>query len=267
VNDSPLFSIVTVCLNAEAHMAEAMESVLGQSCDDYEYLVADGASSDRTLDIVRECEPRFGGRMAWVSEPDDGLYDAMNRAVSRARGRYVQFLGSDDRLRPGALAAVAQVLQAAEQPDIVCGGTHVFSPDRAWDELPRRVVRRGLPARAPASHQSVFVRREAIQAAGGFDERYRIAADYDLYLRLVEGGASEVLIDEILSEFRLGGASSRSARATAREYRAVRVAHGASATVEAVVMVKSIAASYAVAGWARVFGDASEAAKSGEPLR
>jgi len=253
VSDHPLFSIVTVCLNAGADIAEAIESVLEQGCSDYEYLVVDGGSSDGTIGVLEEYDPRFGGRLHWVSEHDDGLYDAMNKGLALTRGDYVGFLGADDRLRPGALDAVARTLSTIPHPDIVCGATRVCGPTGTWDETPRRVVRRGLPARAPASHQSTFVRRETIVKAGGFDPRFRIAADYDLYLRLVEAGATETLVDDVLSDFRLGGVSSRDGRATARDYRDVRVAHGANPAVEELVMVRSAAATAAFALWMRVF--------------
>lgn len=257
----PLFSIITVCLNAEVHISEALESVLAQSFGDYELIVADGGSTDGTLGILGASEPRFGGRMNWLSERDDGIYDAMNRVLDRATGEYVEFLGADDRLRPGALAAVANALGSTPRPDIVCGATHVFGPNAEWDEPARRKIRRGLTQRAPAGHQSTFVRREVIQAAGGFDQRFRIAADYDLYLRLVEAGRTERLLDEALSEFRLGGVSSRSARATAREYRDVRVAHGANPVVEELVMLKSAAAATAFAVWMRLFHRAPREAR------
>jgi glycosyltransferase involved in cell wall biosynthesis len=253
VSDHPLFSIVTVCLNAGTDIVEAIESVLEQGCSDFEYLVIDGGSSDGTLGVLEDFDPRFGGRLHWVSERDDGLYDAMNKGLVLARGDYVGFLGADDRLRPGALDAVARALSTIPRPDIVCGATRVSGPTGTWDEPPRRVVRRGLPARAPASHQSTFVRREAIADAGGFDPRFRIAADYDLYLRLVEAGATEALVDNILSDFRLGGVSSRDGRATARDYRDVRVAHGANPTVEKLVMVRAAAAAAVFALWMRVF--------------
>lgn len=261
MSDHPQFSIVTVCLNAEAHIAAAIESVLAQSSADYEYIVVDGGSTDGTLHVLRAYGQRFGGRMRWVSESDDGLYDAMNEGLALASGEYVEFLGADDRMRPGALDTVARALDTAPRPDIVCGATHVFGATGSRDEMPRRVIRRGLPARVPASHQSTFIRREAIRDAGEFDLRFRIAADYDLYLRLVEAGRTETLITDVLSEFRLGGASSRSAWATAREYRDVRVAHGANPVVEEMVALKSAAATTAFAAWMRVFGRAPRQAR------
>ena len=249
----PLFSIVTVCLDAEAHIALALDSVLNQTSDDYEYVIADGGSTDGTLDILRAYEPRFGGRMKWLSEPDGGLYDAMNRALGRACGEYVGFVGADDRLLPRALEAVVRVVGAVPRPDIVCGGTHVVGENGSWDEAPVREDRCGLPVRIPASHQSTFVRRDALEAVGGFDLRFGIAADYDQYLSLIEGGRSETLVGDVLSEFHLGGVSSRSALATAREYRDARVAHGANPAIEGLVMLKSAAAATAFATWMRIF--------------
>jgi len=262
VSDHPLFSILTVCLNADADIAGAIESVLAQGCADYEYLVVDGGSTDGTVGVLREYDSRFGGRLRWVSEHDDGLYDAMNKGLALARGEYVAFLGADDRLRPGALDAVAHALEAVPLPDIVCGATHVFGPTGTRDEAPHRVVRRGLPARVPASHQSTFIRREALQAAGGFDLRFRIAADYDLYLRLVEAGRAEAFVDDVLSDFRLGGVSSRSARATARDYRDVRISHGENPAIEELVMLRSVAAATAFATWMRLFHRAPGRARS-----
>jgi len=267
VSDHPLFSIVTVCLNAETHIAAAVESVRAQDRADYEYLVVDGGSKDGTIDVLRTYESRFDGRLQWVSEPDHGLYDAMNKGLALAHGEYVGFLGADDHLRPGALGAVARALSAVPRPDIVFGATHVFGPSGVWDETPRRVTRRGLPARVPASHQSTFVRRAAIETVGGFDQRFGIAADYDLYLRLVAAGGTEVFVDDVLSEFRLGGASSRSARATAREYRDIRVAHGANRAIEELVMLKSAAAATAFAAWMRLFHRAPAWAPGPRTLR
>jgi glycosyltransferase involved in cell wall biosynthesis len=232
-------------------LAEALDSVLAQEFSDYEYVVVDGGSTDTTLDILRAYEPRFAGRLSWTSGPDSGLFDAMNKALPLAVGDYLQYLGADDRLAPGALSAVARALDASPRPDIVCGAVHVFGPNGSWDESASHKIRRGLPQRAPSRHQSIFVRREAIIAAGGFDLRFRICADYELYLRLVEAGCTETLIAETLSDFRLGGVSSTDALATARDYRDARIAHGANPLVEELVSLKSALAAKVFALWKR----------------
>jgi len=248
---APPFTVATVCLNAEADMARALDSVLAQSLTDYEFVVQDGGSTDSTLRILREYESRFEGRLSWVSAPDAGLYDAMNKALERATGEFIVFLGADDRLAPDALETVERIL--AETPaDIVCGATRVVGDGMAWDESPRSFAEHRIPKRAPARHQSIFVRREAIRALGGFSLDFPIAADYDLYLRLKEGGATEVLTRRTLSEFGLGGVSSRNAAQTAEDYRAVRVAHGANPALQRVVAVKSVFAVSVMRVWLRL---------------
>ncbi len=238
-----LCSIITVSLNAERHIAEALESVLVQAPGTYEMIVVDGVSTDATLEIVRGLEPEFDGRLTLRSERDSGLYDAMNKGLSMARGRYVAYLGADDCLAPGALAAVERAAAPDGWPEIVCGATRVFSATDSWVEPPHSFAHRRMPKRAPTRHQSMFVSRELSTRVGGFDTAYRIAADYELYLRLVEAGARELLLAETLSEFRLGGVSSVNALRTAREYRDVRVAHGASRLGQQAVMLKSVLAS------------------------
>ncbi|MCG2807777.1 MAG: glycosyltransferase [Coriobacteriia bacterium] len=252
--DSPLFSVAIVCLNAAEHLAEALESVLAQRFSDFELVLVDGGSVDSTLEIVRSHEPRFIGRMRWISEPDDGIYSAMNKALGMATGRYIVYLGADDRLALDALASVAEAIADEAEPDIVCGGVRVFGRGMGWTERPKLVMRRGLPKSAPSRHQSIYARIERIKPLGGFDTTFPVAADYDLYVRLKQAGATEILIDHELAEFRLGGISSRNALATARDYRDVRVARGASALIEQLVMHKSALGAALFALSRRLFG-------------
>lgn len=237
----PQFSVVIVCRNAVRHVADALDSVLAQTCQDFELLVVDGDSTDGTLDLVKAAASR-SDRVRWISEPDDGLYDAMNKGIDLAVGEYVLYLGADDLLEPGALGAVASALRVEPRADIVCGATLVFDSERSWEEPAREVIRRGMAQRAPSRHQSIAVRRDLLKGTGGFDASYPIAADYDLYLRLVEAGATRRLVPQRLSRFRLGGVSSASALRTAREYERVRVSHGANRMLERLVMLKSVAA-------------------------
>ena len=127
---APLFSVVTVCLNAEQHLAEALDSVLAQSCDDYEMLVVDGGSTDGTLALVREREAAFGGRLRWMSEPDSGLYDAMNKGLHRARGRYIVYLGADDHLVAGsARGGCTARFESTTQPTSCAAPRACLGPD------------------------------------------------------------------------------------------------------------------------------------------
>ena len=96
----PFFSIITVCYNSEKTIEKTLQSVLSQTEQDFEYILIDGASTDGTLDILRAWEPKFGGRMKIVSEPDAGIYDAMNKGIRMARGTLVGIVNSDDFYHP-----------------------------------------------------------------------------------------------------------------------------------------------------------------------
>ena len=89
-------TIITATAYSERPLRDTMESILSQTFQDIEYIVIDGASKDGTLDIIREYEPRFGGRMRWISEPDKGIYDAMNKGFAMATGDVIGILNSDD---------------------------------------------------------------------------------------------------------------------------------------------------------------------------
>ena len=96
-------SIITVCYNRADTICDTIESILAQTHPDIEYIVIDGASTDNTVEIIRQYEPRFNGRMKWLSEPDQGLYDAINKGIQMATGDIVGILNSDDFFQAGIL--------------------------------------------------------------------------------------------------------------------------------------------------------------------
>ena len=102
-NQHPLFSIVTVCFNSGRTIRRTIESVLAQNCEDYEYIIIDGKSSDDTMSIVESYESAFKGKLSFVSEPDKGIYDAFNKGVSRAKGDFIWIVNSDDYIESDAL--------------------------------------------------------------------------------------------------------------------------------------------------------------------
>ena len=178
-------SVVTVCRNAAATIGEALESFARQSHPDKELVVIDGASSDDTLAIVRAFE-REG--VAVISEPDAGIYDAMNKGLGAFRGDAVGFLNADDRFHdPDALAALAAALESAD----ICYGDLDYIDGagrgrvvRRWRSTPWRPgrFRRGwMPA-----HPTFYCRRRVVDAVGPFDLSYPLAADYDFMLRALE---------------------------------------------------------------------------------
>jgi glycosyltransferase involved in cell wall biosynthesis len=209
-------SVVTVCRNAAATIGDALASFFAQSHADKQLLVVDGASTDGTLDVVRS----FGrDGLTVISEPDRGLYDAMNKGLAAFDGEAVGFLNADDRFHDeGSLAAVADALASADisYADLdYMDAAQRAQVVRRWRSTPWRKggFRRGwMPA-----HPTFYCRRRVVDEVGRFDLRYRLAADYDFMLRALElADFSAVHIPRVLIDMGAGGLSSASLRARLR---------------------------------------------------
>lgn len=258
----PLFSIVIAACNAEAELPKALESLEAQTCTDFELIIIDGASTDSTPVIARTWQERVSpsllgaGCFTLISEPDHGIYDAFNKGLARARGRYLAFLGADDRYQPTALAAVAAAIgvNPDDEPDAIAGAYNVIDIDGhvARKSARPEFVSQRLPRSMPTCHQALFVRIEVLRRAGGFDPSYRIAGDYDLFLRLLPLQLDWRFITEALVDFQLGG-TSYALRDTAREYRDAKLAAGESPiSADFIYMRNLVAASLARARDRRV---------------
>ena len=180
----PLFSIITVTWNAASVIAPTLESVQRQSSSDYEMLIIDGASSDDTLAIVRQAS--IAGLRVF-SEPDKGLYDAMNKGISRARGRYLIFLNAGDAFVDAAVLARLAVLAAAN-PGVIYGQTQLVDArrdvvGRRHLTAPKRLTVNSFLDGMVVCHQAFVVRRDLAQP---YDLRYRYSADYDWCIRVLK---------------------------------------------------------------------------------
>lgn len=203
----PRLSIVTVCYNSEKTIRETLESVMKQECMDYEYIIVDGKSKDGTIAIVEEYQPKFDGRLRYISEPDHGIYDAMNKGIGMCSGEYIGLINSDDYYLDHAFANVLKTVDSATvTPDLI------FSDmDRVDDE--GKVVRfvpgdtKKLWKGMFVNHPTCFIRREAYLKYGTYDTNYKIVADYDLVLRMNHGGAVFCKCPDKISCLRTGGAS------------------------------------------------------------
>jgi glycosyltransferase involved in cell wall biosynthesis len=215
----PRISTVTVAFNAAATIARTIDSVLAQTVAGHEYLVIDGGSTDGTLDILRH----HAGRIRIVSEPDRGIYDAMNKGVRLARGTWIHLLNADDAYaRPDALARVIDRLDPARTN---------YCDIRVVDEAGSARVQSFRYSRlrmlygAYVPHPGLIVARSQYDAVGDYDLRWRIAADHDMILRLLERFPPNH-IPELLSVMHQGGASTRALSLSASEFRDVAIAHG-----------------------------------------
>lgn len=209
----PKISIITVCYNSAETIRETIESVLSQDYLNVEYIIFDGASSDETLEIVKG----YGSKISFTSEKDEGLYDAMNKAIDRATGEFVGILNSDDLYASKTI--LSEVVRAFEtrQVDSVFGDLYYFSngaqdkPIRYYkgDKFKREKIRQGLTP----PHPTFFVRKTIYEKYGKFDTQFRLAADFDLMSRfLYVHSISFAYLPTTMVKMRMGGISTGSFR-------------------------------------------------------
>lgn len=205
-------SLITVTYNSGKTLAYTIKSVLSQTYPNIEYIIVDGASKDNTLSIIKEYEPQFQGRMKWISEPDKGLYDAMNKGIRMATGDVVGILNSDDLfMDEKVLADVAAAFD--EQTDAIFGNLYFVNQEdvnqivRVWKGSPYKSFKSGWH---PA-HPTFYVRREVYEKYGGFDTSFDVSADFELMLRLIEKhGIRTKYLDRYMVRMRMGGESTGS---------------------------------------------------------
>jgi glycosyltransferase len=208
-------SIITVCYNAERTIEQTISSVLRQSYPDIEYIIIDGASTDHTTDIVEQYR---SGIAAVISEPDNGIYDAMNKGVSVATGDYVQFLGADDCLV--TVDAIQRVVDAMKDSVDVLSA-HCIAVD---EKYLCETIASNAPAQAHDAsvlpfmpHTGIFMKRSLLQQEG-FDVSYRIAADLKLLLKLYYTPEIQFqYVDFPVTYFSLGGISNKNRILAERE--------------------------------------------------
>lgn len=204
-------SIVTVVYNGAATIASAVDSVLAQDHPDVEYIVIDGGSKDETVKILQS----YGDKIAvLVSEPDKGIYDAMNKGVARATGEVVGILNADDFYTSSdVLAAVARQLTES-QANALIGDLIFVQPDRL-DHVVRYYSSKGFTIRKfergdLPPHPTFFVRRKHYEQLGNFDTQYRMTADFDLMLRfLYIAKISYTYLPKVMVTMRTGGVTNQ----------------------------------------------------------
>jgi glycosyltransferase involved in cell wall biosynthesis len=204
-------SIITVSFNSAATIADTVKSVASQTYTNIEHLVIDGQSRDDTVSVV-EANRHNGLRL--ISEPDGGIYDAMNKGLSLSSGDVIGFLNSDDFYADSSvLEKIASVFQdlsvEASYADLVYVSQDNSRVDRYWKSKP---YKKGDFAKgwAPA-HPTFYIRRSALDRLGLFDLSFKLAADTEFMIRYLErGGVKSVYIPHILVRMRLGGATNQS---------------------------------------------------------
>lgn len=206
-NIRPKISIITVSYNAVITIEQAILSVINQTYSNIEYIIIDGKSTDGTADIIKKYEKKIS---YWVSEPDEGIYDAMNKGIVKATGDYIYFLGADDELfKSNCIENIINIINLQENVDVFYG--NIMMIDRRFGlqkccgyEVSKKEILNGhmIP------HQGMFTSRQLMKKFL-FDIKYKIAADFDFMVRCMEKDVTMKYINQIIAYYDVNGSSSQ----------------------------------------------------------
>lgn len=224
MNDQPKVSIITVCFNSAKTIRDTIESVINQTYKNIEYIIIDGGSTDGTVDIIKEYEPYIA---KWISEPDDGIYNAMNKGIQMATGEIIGIINSDDWYEINAIELVVSEFFTNIKVDLFHGNNEIYDindnflfmikPDQDYNNLWHNMV---------INHPGCFITKEAYKKYGLYKTDYRLAADYELILRMFINGARFQYIDRVLASMRTGGIGYRSVYTSCQEAKDIVIEYG-----------------------------------------
>ena len=193
----PLVSVVTPCLDPGPRLSRCIESVRNQTYGNVEHVIMDGGSTDGTVKLLRSSSVS-----RWVSEPDRGQTDALNKGFALCTGELLGWVAADDTLTPTAIEAVVRALAVDCDAGWAYGDVRVDEPGRTWVfRPPPNLSMRDFELNNPLAQPGAFLRREALSSVGPLDESLHFAMDMELWMRLVKRGISGAYVPEILATF------------------------------------------------------------------
>ena len=209
-----ILSIITINRNNAAGLEKTMHSVAAQIGGDFEYVVIDGASTDGSVEVIRSFEASLGERLKWISEPDKGIYNAMNKGIGKASGEYLQFLNSGDSLVSDDITMrMTEALKSKEYPPILYGN---MLKDMSDGKMLRD---KGFAGKSISflgfytgslNHPSSYIRKTLFEKYGSYDESLKIVSDWKWFLQaIILGGEKPVYVDMDVTLFDMNGISEK----------------------------------------------------------
>ncbi len=211
---NPLISIITVCLNREKTISRTIESVLNQKYSNFEYFIIDGNSNDNTVRIIKEYEIKFKNKKipyAWISEKDNGIYDALNKGIEKSNGILIGHVNSDDYYEKDALINISKAYKNNKDYGVFYGFLRMLHNDN--EIVINRynynyyLVKPETGVVSATQHTTCFVKKDVYNQIGKFDTNFKIAADHDFLIRAKIKGIKFYPLNKIISNFSSGGAA------------------------------------------------------------
>jgi len=230
--NTPLVSIITVVFNGGKHIEKTILNVLDQTYSNIEYILIDGGSKDNTISIIKKYENKID---YWISEPDKGIADAFNKGISLATGEIIGIINADDWYE---INTVTLAVEALKNGDVAYGNMqcwkgnekdYVFMADHNF-----------LKNEMCINHPTVFVKKYIYEKYGVYSLEYKIAMDYDFFLRLDKNGVKFIYINRVLSNMGLEGVSNRNFIEGFNEVRLAKNKHLGKNTFNYLYFVKQI---------------------------
>jgi glycosyltransferase involved in cell wall biosynthesis len=197
----PLITVITVVYNGEKTLEETILSVVNQTYKSIEYIIIDGNSTDRTVDIIKDYDRRIKNGeypnifFKWISEPDNGIYDAMNKGIDIATGEWINFMNSGDSFY--TITIIEEIFTTYINAGVIYGNTYKIYSHFSRVEKPSEL--RKIKKALPFCHQSSFINYEFIK--NKFDLKYKYVADDDLFYKLYKNNVKFVFIDIIIAKY------------------------------------------------------------------
>ena len=202
----PLLSVITVCYNEEDNMGKTCRSVYKQTSENFEWIVIDGKSTDNTLEIIKKYKKKIS---SLISENDKGVYDAMNKGISKAKGRYLLFLNGGDMLKnKDVLKKVSKYIKEdSEKSSIYYGDLYYDNGEIVT--FKKSKLNKNFFVKKTISHQATFIKRKLFQDYGKYNTKYKITADFDFWVKaIIMNKVKTKYIPMIISVFDLSGIST-----------------------------------------------------------